>query len=123
MLFFPLERVVLMLSKNRGFTLIEVLVAFSLVMLLVTTFIPISSIIQQHTTILSDRRIISSKLHDELLKQLWEEKSLMSESFTENVNKKKVEFYFTIENELIKGCATWDNAKNKNEKFCLYGSR
>lgn len=112
-----------MLSNNRGFTLIEVLVAFSLIMMLVTTFIPISSIIEKHTSILSDRRVISSKLHDELQKQLWEKKSLSSESVIIKVNKKAVTFFFTNENELIKGCAKWENVKNQNEKFCLYGSR
>lgn len=116
-------RVDRMLLNNKGFTLIEVLVSFSLIMLLATTFLPISSIIQQHTTILSDKRIVSSKLHDELLDQLWGKQNLSSQSYTKIVNKKLVSFDFIIENELTKGCAIWENAKNKNEKFCLYGSR
>lgn len=110
-----------MLLNNKGFTLVEVLVAFSLIMLLVTTFVPISTLLQQQTVIFSDRRIMSSKLHDELQVILWDKKAFSSETFTKQVNDKNAIFRFTREDDLIKGCVKWDNINNKKEEICLYG--
>lgn len=110
-----------MLLKNKGFTLIEVLVAFSLIMLLITTFIPISTLLQQHTVILSDRRLISSKLHDELIVILADQEKNYPQSFVKHVSGRHVTFVFSAEKELIKGCGEWENVKNIKEKICLYG--
>lgn len=112
-----------MLSNNRGFTLTEVLVAFSIIMLLVTTFLPIGSIIRKESIVLSERRKISSVLHDELQYFLWEEKIESSVSYFKKITNREVEFRFIPEGELIKGCAKWESIKEKEELFCLYGYR
>lgn len=109
------------MSKNRGFTLVEVLVAFSILMVIFTTFIPINSILQKNTVVLSERRIISSKLHDELQVVLWDKKIESMQSFTQLVQGRPVKFKFTVENELIKGCAEWENVKHDKERLCLFG--
>ena len=120
-LFFHLEREELMLSNNKGFTLIEVLIAFSIIVLLVTTFLPIGLLIKKESIVLSERRKVSSMLHDELQHYLFEDAIESSVSyFKKNINR-QVEFRFIREAELIKGCAIWESIKEKEERFCLYG--
>lgn len=103
----------------KGFTLIEALVAMSVIMMLVMTIIPIDIIIKQERSVLHDRRLIVSMLHDKLQQIIWENNTINSSS--ETVNNKMVTFEYNNEGEFIKGCASWENAKQARETICLYG--
>jgi len=108
------------LKKNNGFSLIEVLVAFSMVIMLVFTILPIITLIRQEEVILSDRRHISNRLHDELQPILWNADPL-NYTYTQSIRSYSVEFIFENEDQYIKGCAYWKNIKDREEKICLYG--
>jgi len=105
--------------QNKGFTLIEVLVAKSIIITLLLTFIPIYSTITYEQHILETRLLATSTLHDELM--LYEKDERKEKSFTTNVNNESVTIRFTNQSKYIKGCATWTNIKKRKEEICLYG--
>lgn len=72
-------------------------------------------------TLLQDRRNIAVKLHDELQFYIWEDHIDLPLSYTVTINRKLVLLSFTKSNSIIEGCATWENAKQKEESLCLYG--
>lgn len=108
--------------KDSGFTLIEVLVAASILFMTVSTFLPIILILDAEQKILSDRRNLVYMLHDELQHYIWKpNSSKLPSQFTETVHAIPAQFEFSIEKQLLKGCVEWNNAKNRKEKICLYG--
>lgn len=109
-----------MLSNNKGFTIVEVLVAASMILTLMTVVIPISVLLEKERTVLSDRRTFMNQLHDELQPYLWNDLTLPV-SYSAFIDQTEVKFDFMKEKHVIKGCATWENARRKREKICLYG--
>lgn len=107
--------------KNKGFTLIEVLIALSVLLSAVAVIIPTITLLHHEKHVLSDRRAIAFHLHDEMQPFLWEDPNSSPSIFTEEIQKKQVTFQFKPENEYIKGCASWKNVKNIKETFCFYG--
>ncbi len=89
--------------------------------MIATTLIPIASLLNTELEILSQRRLLANHLHDELQLYLWNNKATIPSTYSEMIDKKKVLFHFTNENNLIKGCAEWQNVKQSTEKYCLYG--
>ena len=61
------------MKNGKGFTLIEVLVAMSIILMLVATIIPINTFIKIGEEILQDRRDILFTLHDELQDAIWKD--------------------------------------------------
>lgn len=109
------------MKNNNGFTLIEVLVATSIILMLVATIVPVSTLVQVEKKILFDRRIILLALHDDLQETIWGDRKI--ENKQQNINHHIVEIYYSVDNKLIKGCASWENEKKKEETVCLYGYR
>lgn len=103
--------------------LIEVLIAATLILSMITLFVPIITLLEEERKIFSDRRLIGSKLHDELQPFLWGIQLGSEQSYTEIMNTIKITYVFKNENNFIKGCATWENVKGKNDEICLYGYR
>lgn len=109
-----------MRQNRNGFSLIEVLVAQSILFLLLATFIPIYTIITFEQTVLKNRIAITSALHDELQWNIWNNGS-MDRSTREIGTQTSVSFIFTKEQKYIKGCASWVNVQEREEVVCLYG--
>lgn len=109
-----------MLNYNNGFTFVEVLISSSIILLLVAIFIPLTTLLKQEKTVLSHRRMASVQLHDELQKFIWTD-SFVESSYSKTFQSKPLYFDFIAEEEFIKGCVTWENARNREETFCLYG--
>ncbi|MGJ9456959.1 type II secretion system protein [Oceanobacillus sp. CF4.6] len=109
------------MQKNSGFTLIEVLIAASILFTTVSTFMPLILIVDAEQKVLSDRRNLASILHDELQHVIWDTPGELPLKFTETLNSIQVRFEFNMEQEFIKGCVAWNNAKQREERLCLYG--
>ena len=62
--------------NSRGFTLLEVLIASSIIMMLISIIVPITSLLEQERTVLNERRAFSARLHDELQPFLWNDLEL-----------------------------------------------
>ncbi|MBT2214448.1 type II secretion system GspH family protein [Virgibacillus dakarensis] len=110
------------MRNSNGFSLIEVLAAFSIIFMITTTVIPLTSLINKEEEVLRERRHHANQLHDELQTYLWgENKPLPPATYAKVENSTMLFYRFTMENDLVKGCVKWKNVKNKKETFCLYG--
>lgn len=109
------------LKKPNGFTLIETIIAVSILMSVIMTIAPIISTILTEQSILSDRRALAYALHDELQLYLWTDSKELPDTYRQNIHSKEVTFQFTKEDNYVKGCVNWENVKQKNESLCLYG--
>lgn len=109
------------MRNNKGFSLIESLVAASLLMMIITTLIPAANLLLNERESLQQKRHMINELHRELQPFLWEAEYDLPHHFSKTVNGTKVDFRFTNEDHLLKGCVTWNNATNRTDRFCLYG--
>ncbi len=111
------------LKKHNGFTLIEVTIAVSILFSTIVILLPLISLLQTERQVLSDRRMIAYKLHDELQPYLWGVNSDLPSHFEKKIESKTVQFSMVTitESSLLKGCAKWNNAKQTKEVFCLFG--
>ena len=112
--YFHSEREEVILSNNKGFILIEMLIGFSIIVSVITTIIPMSVLIEKERKVLSDRRFYASLLHDELQHYLWHHStsSQLIDGITIN---------FTQEGHFVRGCIVWENVKQTTDEICLYG--
>ncbi|WP_158591722.1 type II secretion system protein [Oceanobacillus halophilus] len=105
---------------NRGFTLIEVLVATGLLTTAISLLLPMISLLNNEQLILSERRQIMHELHDNLQPYLWKEKSAPGE-YSSKINGTLVTYEYAHEGEYVEGCAIWQNVRKTNETLCIYG--
>lgn|SRR5690625_1804958 len=120
MLFFPLGKEDAQLLSYNGFTLVEVLISSSIIFLFITIIFPLITLLYQEQKVLSDRRMITDQLHDELQQYIWLDSNL-PQTYFKTIHSTKIHFHFTTEEEFIKGCVTWENVRQTEETFCLYG--
>lgn len=106
--------------NSNGFIWVETLVSLNIVLIVMTIILPIYTTIQKEKLIIKERSLTTLQLFNELQFAL-HDAAEMERSFTKQIDKRQVSFHFSIEDEYVKGCATWKNAKEKNEKLCLYG--
>lgn len=82
---------------------------------------PIISKLQLEQHILSERRSIAIQLHENLQQYIWSDDYEMPAETNQKFSDRDVHFLFVKENQFIKGCANWENAKERNETICFYG--
>lgn len=109
------------LSKSDGFSLSEVIIAMGILLMLVATVLPIHQKVTTDEHRIKHHQLIKLALHNELQAYILTDKTL--DSYKSQVAKKDVQMSFTMEDEYVKGCATWENALKEKEKSCLYGIR
>lgn len=100
--------------------MIEVLVAFSILMMLIVTVVPISVQIKKEQQKLSDRITVVATLYDELQQVIWHNSEL-TQTFTRPYKNRQLTFRFRPVNDLLQGCVEWTNVNFEKEKSCLYG--
>ena len=110
-----------MLRETNGYSLIEVIVASSIFLSAVAVFIPIASNLQLEQHILTERRTVAHQLHEDLQQYIWLDASAVPAEYRKELNSNTINFEFEEENNFIKGCAAWQNAKQIKESICLYG--
>lgn len=118
-LFFRWGKEDIILNNTRGFSLSEVIIAMSIVMILMASILPIHQLIETEQLRLKQHHLIKLALHDELQDVIW--LNLPLNTYEKTVANNKVTLSFTTEAEYVKGCAAWSNVQNKFEKVCLYG--
>lgn len=109
------------LLNNKGFSLIESLVAVTLLMVMISTLIPITNTLIHEREVLHQKRLIGNQLHDELQPHLWDGQNRIPIKYSKKFNATTLNYKFSTENKLLKGCVTWENVKNKTNQICLYG--
>ncbi|QDP40599.1 hypothetical protein FN924_10595 [Radiobacillus deserti] len=110
-----------MLRSPKGYSLVESVTALSLLLLILTSFLPLLLYVKQQERLLSDRRLIQSELHDELLYFIHHSSKPLPASYERIIQKRSVTFSITKERDYMKGCVEWDNVNQNTETFCLYG--
>lgn len=109
------------MESYNGFIWIETLISLHIVLVLMTTAVPIYTSIQKEKEVLKDRSIYSLYLFNELQEVLHDESGAFNQRYEQVIDKRNIVFNFKMEGEYVKGCATWENAKKKSETRCLYG--
>jgi len=109
------------LSNSKGFSMIEALVAASLLMMIITTLIPLTNLLLKEREALQQKRAIINELHHDMQPFLWDKQLDLPHRLLKTVYGSEAKFRFTAEGNLLKGCATWDNANDRPNRFCLYG--
>lgn len=110
------------LKNNNGFTLVETVVAASLLFTTIIIIIPISSLITIERAVLEERYSYTTQLNIELQPFIHSKHKSLPSIFEQRINNKIISFQINKDQDnLIKGCAFWDNARNENERMCLYG--
>lgn len=107
--------------RINGFLLPEVLLTMNIIILVSLTIIPVFTLVAQEKKILHDRAMIAMRLHDELQLLIWDSSGELEKEFTETISDQKVAFHFTEIDDFIKGCAVWNNVKQRPENICYYG--
>lgn len=106
------------LKGEEGISLIQTLIAFTTVILLVTTIVPSIITVKKHQVVIKQRLTASNKLHDLLIKEISTNGSVNRTSETESLQYKIV-----YNQDLIEICGTWKNIKNERENRCYYGKK
>lgn len=120
-MYYLLEREGVILWNEEGFIWVETLVSLHVVIVIMTIAIPIYTTIQKENQLLHERSVITLALFNELQVVLNEDNITVPLTFDKKIDRIPMTFTFKEEEEFIKGCVTWKNAKNKGEKRCLYG--
>ncbi|MCP3025696.1 type II secretion system protein [Halobacillus sp. A5] len=101
--------------NNNGFTLIEVICAFSVLMIAAVFLSPLLIEMRLEQKALSEKRntilTLQNKLHE-----YTSDPSSAGGNQTEN----SIEFIFTPHSNYIEGCALWERVDEEKEKECLY---
>ncbi|QGS68864.1 hypothetical protein CV093_11785 [Oceanobacillus sp. 143] len=121
LLVFPLGKGRFTSVKANGFTLFEVIIASAILFSVITTVVPIVSTLEKEQQILSDRRMMTHTLHDEMQPFIWGSPLRLPIEHIKEVNQKQAVFRFTTENEYIEGCVSWKNVRERRENICLFG--
>lgn len=109
-----------MFKNNSGFTFVEALVAFKIILIVIFTVAPVVNIIHFEREILYERRMISSKLQEDLQEYIYQPENLPYVQ-SQRINNQLVNIQINMKLNYIKACAFWLNLKQREEKVCLYG--
>lgn len=107
--------------NDKGFTISEVLVSLTVLLIISTAVLPLTTFVAQERKTLSQKRVITYKLQDEL-QVILQDDFVSTINWEENLQSADVTFQFKETNEqYIQGCATWNNLMSRQEEVCLYG--
>ncbi|WP_173916157.1 prepilin-type N-terminal cleavage/methylation domain-containing protein [Halobacillus sp. Marseille-Q1614] len=100
--------------NNKGFTLIEVISAFGLLMIIILFTLPSLSQLRMEQKYLSIERSTILKLE----KKISELNSDASYPFS--VKDERVEYEFFLSSDYIEGCAVWEGYRDQKKEICMY---
>lgn len=104
--------------NNRGFTLVEVICAFSLIMIIATAILPLLTQVrmEQHDLSIKRHAILALNNHLTVLSHD------LSIQFPYEIQEDNYSFSFEVQTQYIEGCVNWEDSHNEKNKFCLYAS-
>lgn len=113
------------MKNNKGFFAVEAIASFSIFLTIMLTLLPLVYQLKTDQETLSQRRYVQTELQGQMLEYLHPAIPENQENYEIKLKETHpaIAFQFNEDNNLIKGCATWKNAKNIQENFCIYGKR
>ncbi|KGX89184.1 hypothetical protein [Pontibacillus litoralis] len=110
------------MSQNyNGFISLTSLYSFSLFLILSLSLLPIVATIQAEQSFLQEERHVVHALANELQQALYYKKEAFPFVISTTISSEPVTISFTIDGEMIKGCAHWSTIRHEERKECLYG--
>lgn len=104
--------------KSNGFTLIEVLIAASILFIVTSIVMPASLLLHQERLIMRDQRMISAMLHDEIQMFIDTDEPNKQFKYEKQAHNKTLQFEFRIKDNFINACVMWTNVKEDEETLC-----
>ncbi|GGN63895.1 type II secretion system protein [Oceanobacillus indicireducens] len=111
------------MKKKNGYSMIEVLIASSIFFQALILFIPIYADIQLAYDTLRDKRWAANQLQTELQQYIWGKPPPLPAVLETTRNDTLFHFEFNKEDIYMKGCVSWQNAKESEETICLFALR
>lgn len=111
-----------MLKNCRGYTLLEMLVAFSVLLLLLTHTLPLYIHVKQERKNVQMDKAAVKLLHRKMLEYKYD--GALSDSFTET--QEGVTYYIDWHKEqppFFKTCISWEDLNKRHQKRCDYIKR
>lgn len=106
------------MRQADGFTMLETITAFSLLLIAILSILPLFMDIRLSLKYLQIEQEAITHLHDKFHEHINAE-SLHTFPHTQDIGT-KVTFSIVYENQWTKGCAEWKDHKNRLKEFCLY---
>lgn len=106
------------MKKADGFTMIETITAFSLLLIAIWSVLPLFMDIRLSLKYLQMEQKVITRLHDEFYDHI-NDQTLHTFPHTYNPGT-KVKFSIVYEDHWTKGCAEWKDHKDAPKEFCLY---
>ncbi|UOQ93726.1 type II secretion system GspH family protein [Halobacillus shinanisalinarum] len=103
--------------NNKGFTIVEVICAFGLLIMISTAILPLLTELRTSQKALADERIITTQLQSELLQY----KNETPDKFPFINKYELMTITFNQLDTYVEACATWETRHN-NKELCLYAS-
>ncbi|UOR12321.1 hypothetical protein [Halobacillus amylolyticus] len=103
--------------NNKGFTIVEIICAFGLLMMISTAIVPLLTELRISQKALSDERIITTQLQRELLQH----KNEPPEEFPFINKYELMTVSFDQRDTYVEACARWVTRRS-NKELCLYAS-
>lgn len=109
---------ILLFHNEKGISLIQTIIAFSVVVLLVMTLVPSIILIKREQAVLQTRLVAAHQIHDVLVEELAlatkEQRTKQTDLITYTIN------YYE---DQVKVCGQWKNPKQIEEIRCYYGKK
>ncbi|WP_079530269.1 type II secretion system protein [Halobacillus hunanensis] len=103
--------------NNKGFTIVEVICAFGLLLIIASTILPFLGEVRLSQKELAEERAIINQLQNELL--IYKFNPQEKYPFTKEYDLMTVTY--NKQPPLLEACATWDTRRHHKE-ICLYAS-
>lgn len=109
-----------MLRGNNGFTLLETIIATTIIFIIIAVSYQVNSHIKMEQKVMEDRRAISYAVHGELLLYIYNKKN---SDLSKDIVYKEVSLTvsFIYNKGLIKACTRFENIMEREEVICLHG--
>ncbi|MBN9653669.1 type II secretion system protein [Halobacillus sp. GSS1] len=109
------------MKKSEGFTMVETLSAFTLLMIIALFTLPLLTEIKTAKKDLQVERDAVTLLHNEFFEHRMKHGPIPYKS--KHVLTYEMTIVIQTKGEWIAGCVLWKNQRNENKEFCLHDKR
>lgn len=121
-LYFYLERDKHMLKNYNGFSMLEILCSFSIILTSITVIIPIIMKTYEERAVIDYKREALLLSHNEKESYLYDS-SYQAETKTVKISSRTYQISIQGEGELTKICVQWEVPWDKKGKICNYAKK
>jgi len=109
---------ILSFHKEKGFSSIQTLISFSVVVLLVMTIVPSIILIKREQAVLQTRLFAAHQIHNGLVEEL-----ALDTMDPRTMETDLITYTIDYQGNQVEVCGQWINPKQVEEKRCYYGKK